>query len=409
MNRSFVCSYVLFTSLWLAAAPTYADEPAQAQPKPDQHAAEARYFEDLDLLHSRLDLAEQIDLVVDFDAHDIALVHANGLGVDIAVPDAALKAQLNLPDDQGLTVTQVPDDSIGAQAGLKVHDVIVELDGQGVSEPAALARLLDAAAGKSVKIKLWRAGKQTDLMATPKKPEYARVRLGALFSDLDIDLASAEHFRIGVTLSEADDTLRQQLRLATGEGLVVTEVVADSAAAQAGLQVNDVLTMLDGKRLTTVEAINAQIQELKDKSVELRLLRGGKETTIQLAARKTEEAAFTDRPLVHWSTKSCRNCHVADVTRLPLGWRLGASHSTWTNGHHGKLWQYEYEKAYRAQTEAAAQQSAGATAPQQQIEALKTQLADMQKTLVNLEQSLRQPTEPAKKDSPETEAEQKKK
>jgi C-terminal processing protease CtpA/Prc len=298
------------------------------------------------------------------------------LGVDVAVPDAALKAQLNLPEDRGLTVTQVPEDSIGAQAGLKVHDVIVELDGQGVSEPLALARLLDGAAGKSVKIKLWRAGKQTELQATPKKPEYARVKLSnILLSDFDRDtLASAERYRIGVTLSETDDTLHQQLRLAAGEGLVVTEVVEGSAAAQAGLQVSDVLTMLDGKRLTTVEAINAQIQELKDKPVELRLLRGGKETTIQIAARKSQEAA--DRPLVYWSTKSCQNCHVADASHQALAIRLGADWSALTDGHHTRLW--HYEKAYRAQTEAGAQQPAESAGPQQQVE----------KTLMALEQAI---------------------
>ena len=187
------------------------------------------------------------------------------------------------------------------------------------------------------------------------------MKLDVLVSDLDRDvLVSAERYRIGVTLSEADDTLRQQLRLATGEGLVVTEVVADSSAAQAGLQMNDVLTMLDGKRLTTVEAINEQIQELKDKSVELRLLRGGKETTIQIAARKIQEAAFADRPLVYWSTKSCQNCHVADATHQALGWKLSANSSAWTDGHHSKLWLYE--KAFRAQTEAAAQQTAANSA-----------------------------------------------
>ncbi len=397
MNHSFAVRFALVGALWLAALPTQADEPAKAEANQPQPAVEVRLTEDLKLLHSRLDLAKQINLAADFASH-VALVHANGLGVDVAVPDAALKAQLNLPEGQGLTVSHVPDDSIGAQAGLKVHDVIALVDGQGVNEPAGLGKLLDAADGKAVKLRLWRAGKPTDLAATPKKPEYARVKLGSvLFSDLDreIALATVESYRIGVTLSEADDTLRQQLRLASGEGLVVTEVVAESAAAQAGIQVHDVLTLLDGKRLTTVEAINAQIQELKDKAVELRLLRSGKEVTLQIAARKTQEAAFTNEPLVFWSTKSCQNCHVADAAHQGLGWKLGANRSAWTDGHHSKLWMYDYELALRAQTEAAARQAAGATAPQQQIDALKSQLSEMQKTLAALEQAIANPPKDA--------------
>src|SRR6185436_5353400 len=46
---------------------------------------------------------------------------------------------------------------------------------------------------------------------------------------------------------------------------------------------------LDGKRLTTVDGINAQIQELKDKTVVLKLLRSGQEVTCQIAAKKSSE------------------------------------------------------------------------------------------------------------------------
>lgn len=406
MKRSLLCRFALVACLWLVSPwmismPTHADEPAKTEPPPETQTENERINTDLQLLHSRLNLVNQINQLADFDAQ-VTLLHANGLGVDVAVPEAALKAQLNLPEGQGLTVTQVPDDSIGAKVGLKVHDIIVEVGDQGVNEPAALSKLLDAADGKSVKLRLWRAGKQTEVEATPKKPEYARLKLSkVLLTDLDRDVVvSAEHYRIGVTLSEADETLRQQLRLATGEGLVVTEVLDDSSAAKAGIQVHDVLTMLDAKRLTTVEVINAQIQELKDKSVELRLLRNGKEVTLQIAARKTQEAAFTDRPLVIWGSKNCSSCH-ADAAHNALGWKLGANLSAWTDGHHSKL--FQYENAYRAQIAAAQLQVGGATAPQQQIEVLKSQLAEMQKTLATLEQALQQPVrdpekEPAKEE-----------
>ena len=391
MKCPFVCLFavVLSTSLCLAAA-LRADEPAKAELPKEAPSAIEVLTQDLELESSRAVLADQINRFALIDAH-VDLVQANGLGVDVAVPDAALKAQLNLPDGQGLTVTQVPDDSIGAKAGLKVHDIIVEVGGQGVNEPAALGKLLEAADGKSVKLRLWRAGKPTELEATPKKPELAKVRYWhALTGKLDRELLeSDERYRIGVTLSESDETLRQQLRLATGEGLVVTEVIADSAAAKAGIQTHDVLTVLDGKRLTTVEAINAQIQEVKDKSVELRLLRGGKEVTIQIAPRKTQEAAFVDRPLVYWDTKDCRQCHVDDMAHKALGWKLGANLSAWTDGHHARL--FQYEKAYQAQTAAGQQAAAGATAPREQIETLKTQLAEMQKTLAALEQALQTP------------------
>lgn len=79
-------------------------------------------------------------------------------------------------------------------------------------------------------------------------------------------------YRVGVTLSDADDTLRSQLKLADGEGLIVTDVVPDGPAAAAGIQKHDVLIKLDGKRISTIEKINAQIQELKDRPATLAFL-----------------------------------------------------------------------------------------------------------------------------------------
>lgn len=367
---------LLLAALCLSAGSLAAQEPEPAN-APQANSTDERMAQDLDVTLSRAALANEIIQLADVGV----LTHANGLGIDVALPDAALKAQLQLPEGQGLAVTQVPEGSIGGKAGLKVHDIIVQVGEEGVSDPAALAKRLDAADGQKVKLKLWREGRPTEIDATPKRPELATVRLWdhLITNGATNKLSSEDSYRIGVTLSEADDTLRQQLRLATGEGLVVTDVMPDSAAANAGVQTHDVITVLDGKRLTTVDAINAQIQELKDKEVELRLLRNGKELTINIAAQKTSEAAFINQPLVYWDTNSCRTCH-GDASHGRLAWKLGADHSVWTNGHHARL----FLGARIANLHA----GDTASAAQQQVEGLKSQLAEMQKTLAALEATL---------------------
>ena len=339
---------------------------------------------------ARVRLAEQIDKSVEGGWRvDLAstLVASNLLGIDVAVPDAALKAQLGLVEGQGVVVTAVPEGSQGAAAGVKVHDVLLAIDGQGVGDAAALQMLLAAAEGKEVNLMLRRGGKTVELRTKLTKHKTARLALDdwLTLEAADLDLVHAERYRIGVTLSEADDTLRAHLGLAAGEGLVVTEVMEKTAAAEAGIRVHDVLTMLDGKRLTTVDAINAQIQEIKGKSVELRLLRGGNEMTLRIAPRKTQEAAFADKPVRVWQTESCKSCHASvhqqgDPHAL-LGWNLGAAKSVWTDGHHAKLFLYDKLKLVDEPT----------TDPQRQIEALQTQLAEMHKTLRALQASLQPP------------------
>ena len=326
-----------------------------------------------------------------------SLVATNGLGIDVVVPEAALRAQLGLQEGKGLVVTSVPDESCGKKAGLQVHDIVLQVYGHDTGDLKTLGEMLDAVNGQPVKIKVLRGGQAIELDATPQKPELARVRLKTFLSraNQDLEVVAQETYRIGVTLAEADDTLRAHLRLAAGEGLVVTEVVDESAAAAAGILQHDVLVVLDGIRLTTVEAINAQIQELKDKSVELRLLRGGKDVTLPIAARKSREAAFIDRAITLWDTKSCQRCHAnphEDQAHARLAWRLHTDKSVWTDGNTVKLWGHLLNAEQP-------QPADGNAAPQQQIDALKTQLAEMQKTLTALEAALAPaPSQPEKKD-----------
>jgi len=355
------------------------------QPRPTQ-PVEAKAASELSAQLVADDLARYVDYaLIDMSK---SLIADNGLGIDVAPPEAALRAQLGLDEGAGLVVTSAPEESLGAKAGLRVHDVILKFGDQQSGEIEKLKEWLGAADGKVVTLKVLRGGKPLEIQVMPKKPESARVRVRKL-TDLaegwkHLAVASQERYRIGVSLSEADDTLRAQLRLAAGEGLVVTEVIKDSAAAAAGMQVNDVLTVLDGKRLTTVDAINAQVQEIKDRLVDLRLLRAGEERILQVTPRKSVEAAFHDRAVRYWDMQSCQKCHAqpfddAQAAHLMMKWKLGAHHSAWTDGEQLHL----YGKLFNLNEKPAAEGDS-----QKQLEVLKSQLAEMQKTLAALESSL---------------------
>lgn len=54
------------------------------------------------------------------------------LGVFVEQPSATLAEQLDVPMGQGLIVRQVAPDSAAAKAGLKPHDLLLELDGKAV-------------------------------------------------------------------------------------------------------------------------------------------------------------------------------------------------------------------------------------------------------------------------------------
>ena len=96
-------------------------------------------------------------------------------------------------------------------------------------------------------------------------------------------LAASTGPGLGIKLSKPSEILAEQLNLPKGQGLVVTEVKVDSAAAKAGLKVNDIILKANQKNVSDdVKAFTAQIDALKgDATLDLVVLRKGKEATIQ--------------------------------------------------------------------------------------------------------------------------------
>jgi hypothetical protein len=270
---------------------------------------------------------------------------------------------------------------------MKPHDVLLKVGDAAVGNTEQLAEALKKSGGKPVRVELLRQGKARTLDVTPKSPKVAEIA----FSDAPvtawsrIDATREPRYRIGVVLSEADDTLRAQVGLAADEGLIVTEVFPDAPAAKGGIQPHDVLVILDGKRLTTVDAINAQIQEIAEREVEVKLLRSGKELTLRIAPAKEAAAEFKilDRqPLTIWSAGSC-----------PMV--VQSSNCVKCHQNPNQFWNHGGLRDYAALPQWVVKQPAQAGSPQEQVNQLKEQLAKLQQTLTALEASLA-----AEKDKP---------
>jgi hypothetical protein len=78
--------------------------------------------------------------------------HEGRLGAQVAAPSPTLADQLDLPKGHGVVIQEVVPGSAAANAGLKAHDVLLELDGKPVpSNPVAVVRMVEAIkAGKAV-------------------------------------------------------------------------------------------------------------------------------------------------------------------------------------------------------------------------------------------------------------------
>jgi serine protease Do len=87
---------------------------------------------------------------------------------------------------------------------------------------------------------------------------------------------------LGATLQPVGDLLRAQLPIPAGQGLLVASLRANGPSAQAGLKQNDVLLSLADKPLATTEDLTKHLKAAGEAAVPLKLLRGGKQVTIQV-------------------------------------------------------------------------------------------------------------------------------
>jgi serine protease Do len=163
-----------------------------------------------------------------------------GIGISDVTPEEAKFFHVNKAS--GAVVTQVEPNSPGAKAGLKVGDVITELNEKPVSDAGELqVEVGQIRPGSTVHLKALRDGKSLDLPVTLEA-------MGK--GDLDGESSGASHGkpRWGLGLGDLTPDLRQQLQ--AGEdvhGAVIEQVTPGSPADNAGLQQGEVITEVDRK------------------------------------------------------------------------------------------------------------------------------------------------------------------
>jgi serine protease Do len=161
-----------------------------------------------------------------------------GIGISDVTPDEAKFFDVN--NASGAVVTQVEPNSPGAKAGLKVGDVITELNGKPVSDAGELqVQVGEKQPGTTLHLKALRNGKPVDVPVTLEA-------MGKGEHDNESASASQGKPRWGLGLADLTPDLRQQLQAGDNvHGAVIEQVTPGSAADNAGLQRGDVITQVN--------------------------------------------------------------------------------------------------------------------------------------------------------------------
>jgi hypothetical protein len=94
------------------------------------------------------------------------------IGLACSLVPPVVTAQLQLPDETGLVVDSVLDESPAAAAGLRRYDVIVEADGAPLASVQDLIRAVNEAGQDPLNLKVIREGRETEVPVAPEpRPE----------------------------------------------------------------------------------------------------------------------------------------------------------------------------------------------------------------------------------------------
>jgi serine protease Do len=158
-----------------------------------------------------------------------------GIGISDVTPENA--KFFHVENNEGAVVTQVEPGSPAAKAGLKVGDVIIELDGQKVSDASQLQiEVGQKEPGSSIKLGVLRDGKNINESVTLEEMG-SRDHEGK-----DSARNSNGKPRWGLGLTDMTPELREQLQASSDlHGAIVEHVQPGSAADNAGLQRGDVI------------------------------------------------------------------------------------------------------------------------------------------------------------------------
>jgi serine protease Do len=164
-----------------------------------------------------------------------------GIGISDLTPDNS--KFFHMTRAVGAVVSQVESDSPGAKAGLKVGDVITQVDGHEVSDAGELqVEVGEKNPGTTVNLQVMRDGKSVTIPVT-LEAMGSRDQSGKESAD-----AGKGKPRWGIGLADLTPEERQQLQ-APGDlhGAVIQRVVPGSPADNAGLQPGDVIVEVDRK------------------------------------------------------------------------------------------------------------------------------------------------------------------
>jgi len=243
------------------------------------------------------------------------------LGVELHDIDNERATSLKLKDVHGAEIVTVDHDGPANKAGLRPHDVILEMNGQRVEGVDQLKRMLhETPAGHTVHFVVSRDGQQKEIsveLADRSKveaeawskhfsvpdPEEAPLPDGFLapstshgFGSGFFGVFTGNSLYVGAEVDAISTQLANYFGVTDGSGLLVKSVDENSPAAAAGLKAGDVITKVNNERMASRSDWFKALHNNRGKQVQLTVMRDKKEQKLTMQAGESKKKGEMDWP-----------------------------------------------------------------------------------------------------------------
>jgi serine protease Do len=213
------------------------------------------------------------------------------LGVRIQPVTDDIAESLGMKSAKGALIAGVIKGGPVDNGTIQPGDVVKSFDGKEIDEMRDLPRIVaESPVGKAVDVVIVRKGVEQTVKVTLGRLEdgekLASSEEGSSEEDggSEQDKAVATASVLGMTIGELNDETRSKFGIAADvNGVVVTEVAKDSAAAERGVQAGEVITEIAQESVSTPKDVMDRIGALKEQ---------GRKNALLMLASKSGELRF---------------------------------------------------------------------------------------------------------------------
>jgi S1-C subfamily serine protease len=182
-------------------------------------------------------------------------------------------------------VRTIEADAPAYKSDLRPFDVITQVDGAAVTTDTQLQReILKKKIGQNVELTVWRKGETLKIpVTTGELPGDISRASNELTPPAPTKPEDTNKF--GLQVQELTKEVAARLKLSVDHGVIVTDVAENSLAAAQDIQREDVITEVDGKKITNVASFRDALNKADPrKGMLLYLDRKGSKTFAVLKA-----------------------------------------------------------------------------------------------------------------------------